>query len=225
MLEEIERGDSLVEIVLQKITDAIATGQIEPDHKLIEARLAEQLGVSRGPVREAFRRLEQMGLVEKIPYRGTFVTELDHQDIKDLYRVRAALEGLAARMLAERRNTQDGQRLQEFLAQMQQAIEEERPSELFLHDAAFHDALIELTGNRLLTEAWQPVSIRMKRIILLKRERPYRTLHEIVNVHRPLVEAIVAGNPDRAEDEARRHVLVSAQNFWATYPSDEKNNQ
>lgn len=221
LLEEIERGDSLVEVVLQKITEAIATGQIESDNKLVEARLAEQLGVSRGPVREAFRRLEQMGLVEKIPYRGTFVTELNRQDIQDLYRVRAALEGLAARTLAERHNTADAQRLQAFLSEMQQAIEEERPSELFLRDAAFHDALIELTENRLLGEAWQPVSIRMKRIILLKRERPYRTLHEVVKVHQPLVEAIVAGDVDRAEEEARRHVSVSAQNFWAAYRADE----
>lgn len=214
-----------MEIVLQKITDAIATGQIESDNKLVEARLAEQLGVSRGPVREAFRRLEQMGLVEKIPYRGTFVTELNPQDIRDLYLVRAVLEGLAARTLAERRNAKDAERLQECLSQMQQAIKEERPSELFLRDAAFHDALIALTENRLLAEAWQPVSVHMKRIILLKRERPYRTLDEVVNVHRPLIEAIVAGDPDRAEEETRRHVAVSAQNFWATYQADDKNNK
>ena len=220
MLGEIDRGESLVEIVLQRMTDAIVAGEIGPDEKLVEARLAQQLGVSRGPVREAVRRLEQMGLVEKVPYLGTFVTGMSREDIEELYEVRAPLEALAARILAERENPQDVSRLREIIHDMQKAIEQDRPSQLFFHDAAFHDTLIELTENKLLAEIWKLVSIQMRRIILMKRERPYHSLHDVVAVHQPIVDAIASKDPERAAAEARRHVTVSLNNFWKSYRGD-----
>ena len=222
MLGEIDRGESLVEIVLQRMTDAIVSGEIAPDEKLVEARLAQQLGVSRGPVREAVRRLEQMGLVEKVPYHGTFVTGMSRQDVEELYEVRATLEALAARILAQRDNPADIAHLRKIVQEMQKAIELDRPSQLFFHDADFHDALITLTENRLLAEIWKLVSIQMRRIILLKRERPYHSLEEVVAVHQPIVEAIASKDPQRAEAEARRHVDVSLKNFWDTYQHDGK---
>lgn len=220
MLGEIDRGESLVEIVLQRVTDAIVAGEIGPDEKLVEARLAQQLGVSRGPVREAVRRLEQMGLVEKVPYMGTFVTGMSRQDIEELYEVRAELEALAARRLAAGENKANVARLRAIVQEMRKAIEADRPSQLFFHDAAFHDALIELTENKLLNEIWKRVSIQMRRIILLKRERPYRSLQDVVAVHLPIIEAIASHDPERAAAEAKRHVEVSHENYWATYQSD-----
>lgn len=217
MLTEIERGDSLAESVLQRITEAIITGEITSDDKLVEAHVAEQLGVSRGPVREAFRRLEQMGVVEKVHHRGTFVSALNKQTIEDLYRVRASLEALAARILAERNNPKDVNRLREKLRQMEMAIDSGRTAQLFKEDAAFHDTLIELSQNGLLNEIWSPVSIQMRRVLLIKRERPYESLAEVVEVHRPIVEAIAAGDADRAEAAAKKHVSVSAKHFWDTY--------
>lgn len=220
MLAEIDRGDSLVESVLQRITDAIITGEIAPDDKLVEARLADQLGVSRGPVREAFRRLEQMGIVEKVPYRGTFVSALSRQDIEDLYQVRTSLEALAARIVAERNDAEDVKKLKEKVRQMEQAIESGHSTQLFREDAAFHDTLIALSQNGLLSEIWRPVSIQMQRVILIKRERPYDSLMEVVEVHRPIVEAIASGDADRAEAAAKKHVSVSAEHFWDSYQPD-----
>jgi DNA-binding GntR family transcriptional regulator len=100
------------------MTTAIVTGTLASGDKLVETRLGEQLGVSRGPIREAFRRLEQMGLVEKIPYRGTFVTTLTDNDINELNTVRMPLEGIAARILAERNDTQAVERLRAILNTM-----------------------------------------------------------------------------------------------------------
>src|SRR5258706_5751870 len=106
VFEQIVRSDPLVEVVIQQITHAIVTGRLQPGDKLVEVQMGKQLGVSRAPLREAFQRLEQIGLVEKIPNRGTFVSTLTERDIKELHNVRELLEGLAARLVAERRDPQ-----------------------------------------------------------------------------------------------------------------------
>lgn len=220
MFSEIQRGESLVEVILQRVTDAIVSGELRPDEKLVEARLAQDLGVSRGPVREAVRRLEQMGLVEKVPYMGTFVRGVSRQDIEELYEVRAELEGLAARKLATRKDPQHVAELRAILKKMEKAMKAERPSQLFLQDAAFHDTLIHLTENKLLSEIWNLVGTQLRRIILLKRDRPYHSLDEVIAVHVPIVEAIAGGDPQCAEAEARRHVEISYADFWSTYQAD-----
>ena len=210
-LNQIERADPLVEVVLKQITDAIVTGRLRPEDKLVETKLGEQLGVSRGPVREAFRRLEQMGLVEKIPYRGTFVSTLTDHDIEELHSVREPLEGLAARLIAQQHNPQTIVRLEALLEAMRQTAITGTQSEMIDLDANFHDALIELSEHKLLREIWTPVSVRLRRFLLLKRQRLYQTLAEVAPLHEPIVTAIVAGEAERAEVEARNHVELAGQ--------------
>lgn len=212
-LNQIERADPLVEVVLQEITEAIVTGRLYPHDKLVETKLGEQLGVSRGPVREAFRRLEQMGLVEKIPYRGAFVSALTDLDIEELHSVREPLEGLAARLIAQEHNAETLAKLESLLETMRRTAAEGQQSRMIELDAAFHDALIELSGHKLLNEIWVPVSVRLRRFLLLKRQRLYATLDEVAPLHEPIVAAIVAGDVERAEAEARNHVFIAGQNL------------
>lgn len=212
-LKYIERGDPLVEVVLQEITEAIVSGRLQPDDKLVETKLGEQLGVSRGPVREAFRRLEQMGLVEKIPYRGTFVSKLSEHDIKELHSVRGPLEGLAARILAERGDPQDIAKLEEILAEMRRVAASGDASRMIILDVNFHDTLIELSEHKLLREIWAPVSVRLHRFLLLKRQRLYRTLMEASRLHEPIVQAIAAGEVEQAEAAARGHVNAAREHL------------
>ena len=206
--EEIERTDLLAKSVLQQITDAIVSGRLHPGDKLVEARLARQLGVSRGPVREAIRRLEQMGLVEKIPYRGAFVSRLTQSDIEELHNMRELLEGLAARLLAERRDPKAIARLQAILDDMRQAATSGDPSKIIALDADFHDVLIELSGHKLLREVWMIVSGRLRRFLVLRRHRLYGTLEEAVQLHESIVRAIAAGDAEQAEAKTRRHVYA-----------------
>jgi DNA-binding GntR family transcriptional regulator len=213
LLSQIERADPLVEVVLQQITEAIVTGRLGPGDKLVETRLGDQLGVSRGPVREAFRRLEQMGMVEKIPYRGTFVSTLTDRDIKELHSIREPIEGLAARLLAQQQEPEAIAELKALLEAMYQAAAAGKQGEMIELDADFHDALIELSRHKLLREIWAPVSVRLRRFLLLKRQRLYRTLDEAVSLHEPIVRAIVAGNVEQAEIEARKHVIEAGQQF------------
>jgi DNA-binding GntR family transcriptional regulator len=212
-LHQIERGDPLVEVVLQKITGAIVTGELRPEDKLVETRLADQLGVSRGPVREAFRRLEQMGLVEKIPYRGTFVSTLTDHDINELHSVREPLEGLAARLLAEQQDPRALAKLEDILERMRRTAAAGQQSQIIELDAGFHDALIHLSEHKLLREIWTPVSVRLHRFLLLKRQRLYRTLAEVTLLHEPIVQAILAGDAGAAEAAARDHVALAGRHL------------
>ncbi|MCZ7574470.1 MAG: GntR family transcriptional regulator [Ardenticatenaceae bacterium] len=207
----IERADPLVEVVFQQLTDAIVTGQLPPGSQLVETQVGEQLGVSRGPVREAIHRLEQMGLVEKIPYRGAFVSRLTRTDIEELNSIRRLMEGLAARILAERHDPNAVVALEKVLETMHQAATNHERGRIVRLDAEFHGLLISLTEHKLLNEIWKTISVQFLRFLLLKRQRLYHTLEQVVPLHEPIIRAISDGDGDQAELEARRHVLWASQ--------------
>lgn len=215
---QIERPDSLVEVVVQQIANGIVAGNLRSGDKLVETKLGEQLGVSRGPVREAFHRLEKMGLVERIPNRGAFVSTLTERDIEELYSVRELVEGFAARVLATRRDPHAIARLQTLLKEMRQCAAAGDNKRMITVDADFHDALVKLSDHKLLGEIWAIVNVRLRRFLLLKRKRLYRTLAEAAPLHAPIVEAIVAGDPDRAETEARHHVVEAGRGVARLLP-------
>ena len=214
----IERPDPLVEVVVQQIANGIVTGNLRSGDKLVETKLGEQLGVSRGPVREAFHRLEKMGLVERIPNRGAFVSTLTERDIEELYSVRELIEGLGARLIATRRDPQAIARLQTLLEEMRQCAAAGDQKRMITVDADFHDALVKLSDHKLLGEIWAIVNVRLRRFLLLKRQRLYRTLGEAAPLHAPIVEAIVAGDPGRAETEARHHVVEAGRGVARLLP-------
>jgi len=210
-LEQIEQADSRVELVLEKITDAVITGHFKPGTKLVEARLANQLGVSRGPVREAIRRLEQVGVVERIPYRGAFVSSLTERDIQELHGVRWALESLGARILTETRDEGKFSKLEIILDNMREAAQEGDQAMVVALDAEFHDTLIELSENKLLGEVWATVSVHVQRFLYLRRERRYQMLEDAVKVHEPILKAMRSGNVQLVEEELRKHIPASVK--------------
>ncbi len=218
VLDPIERDDPLVERVLVQVTSAIVTGVLGPGDKLVETRLGEQLGVSRGPVREAIRRLEQMGLVEKIPYRGAFVTTLNDGDIEELNTIRKPLEGVAARLLAARHDSVAIAHLRAIVEEMHEVAAVGDAGQLVMLDMDFHDALVRDSGHRLLNEVWPLVSIRLRRFLFLKRQRLYHRLEEAAALHIPIIEAIAAGDPERAELAAERHVVEGGSTLF--HPPD-----
>lgn len=209
--DQIERSDSLVDRVLERVVDAIVTGRLHPGDKLIEVQVAEQLGVSRGPVREAIRRLEQMGLVEKIPYRGAFVSQLTRRDIEELQSVRGALEGLAARILAERRDPSVISALEALLDEMRKAADDADGSQIIELDTQFHNTLVAAADHHLLNEIWETVNVQLRRFLFLRRQRLYATLDQAAQIHEPIVQAIVEGNPEHAEAGVREHIKAASE--------------
>lgn|SRR5690606_18994480 len=220
VLQYIERGD-LVDQVVDEIVAAIVTGQFAPGAKLVEMQIGEQLGVSRGPVREAFRRLEQMGLVVKVPYRGTFVATLTVDDIRELHDLRAPLEGLAARLVAEKSDPAATERLAGILDAMRRLPPSGDHSRTITLDADFHDTLIALSGHRLLQELWATIGVRLRSFLMLKRKRLYQTAHEAAALHEAIVEAIAAGDGPAAEKAAYQHAIEAGRRHvdaWNHFP-------
>ena len=196
----------LVEDIVAQVSESILSGKLQPGEKLVENRLAEQLGVSRGPVREAIHKLEQLGLVEKIPYQGTSVSRLDDREIIELHEMRKVLESMAVRLLAEKRDPVIVATLSEIIEKMQKVANEGDHSKLILVDADFHDSLIHLTNHTLLNDAWKPVSMKLRRFLMLNRRDIYKTLEDKIPPHQEVVEAIRLGDANLAEAAIRKHL-------------------
>lgn len=198
------------ELAQEAITRAILLGEFRPGDPLTEVDLANRLGVSRGPVREALAELERMGLVDKIPYKGSFVSYLTEDDVRELYTVREHLEGLAARCIAERKETaaENAAKLEAILAQMHQIALKQDPATLVELDLQFHRSLFELSGHKLLIQIWEHhLETSLKRFLFLKQNRLYMNPIEAITLHQPIVDAICSGDADKAEAVAKHHVI------------------
>ena len=203
-LEPLQGPRSLAEDAAEAIREQILAGGYRQGEHLVEARIAEQLNVSRGPVREALKLLRAEGLVEEEPRRGTFVARLDAADVREIYQVRAAVEGQAAKILASTRPAAVMEELRSFAAAIDRAIAAGDVAEVSRADLAFHEALCRLSGNARLAEVFNRY-VPVLRGLLRLDERVYASLDEIALQHRPLLEAIERGDAIEASRLFEEH--------------------
>ena len=139
----------------ESIKQAIITGNLAPGDRLREADIAAQMGISRGPVREAFNRLAQEGLIHSHPYRETVVPEMNPEQTEEIYvPIRRTLETYAAQHAHEKLTDQDYTRLEELIREMETACRDENLDQLTSLDMQFHSFLIESTGNATIQALW-----------------------------------------------------------------------
>ncbi len=191
--------DQVKEILLERIL----RGDLEPGERLVETRLAKELGTSQAPVREALRDLELLRLVESEPFRGARVRAVDDSQLLPVFPVRAALEELAAREAAAR-VTGDVAQLDLEVELMREAAARGDWRTQISHDLAFHRTVVELAGNGPLLQSWLVLGIEVSTAFAV-----YWTdwdQGELAEFHVPIVEAIRAGDASRAGAEARKHV-------------------
>jgi GntR family transcriptional regulator, gluconate operon transcriptional repressor len=160
--------------------------------------------VSRGPVREALRRLEKEGLVRIVPAGGTFVASLTERDIADIYGLRAAVEGYAARAAASA--SANPYTLERCLEQIQSSAHAEKLSGLIEADVVFHRSLITLAQNQRLLAVWEDLEGQMRLILSLTRDQVYRDPPQLAEQHRSLVKAIQSRDGELAERRVREHI-------------------
>ncbi len=203
-LRPLEAPRSLAEDAADRIREGILSGGFAQGAHLVEARIAEDLNVSRGPVREAFKLLRAEGLLEEEPRRGTFVVSLSPADVREIYGLRAAIEGRAARLLATDPAAPAVAELRELFGRMEEAVAAGDPPTVFRRDLEFHDGLCRLSGNARLHEVFVRY-VPMLRALLRLDERVEASLDEIVTQHRPLVQAIEAGDAEEAARLAEEH--------------------
>ena len=205
--------------VLEAIRSGILANRIRPGSRLLEAEIASRMGVSRAPVREAIRQLEQEGLVEFFPHRGAVVIGLPEDEIDAIYELRALIEGRAIARACATATDADLTRLEGLIADMQAALKPRDIDEVAEIDLRFHGTIVELSGFSLLRHIWQSLDglVRVRSYQAL--DRPGRAaqyfLSGSIASHSILVEAIRARDPERAAEAARAHVLEVAQHLNA----------
>ena len=206
---EVIRSKSLTTVVRHEIERRILAGEILPGAKLTEAEVAEALKVSRGPVREAFRALEQAGLVRTEKNRGVFVRSLTHFEADELYEVRAGLDALIGRLAAERCGPRQVQQLRELLRAMQRAGRSRNVDDYFPLNLRFHDLLAGFTGNASLVATYRRL---VNELHLYRRETLARgpgSFPASTRDHEAIVDAVAQGDAERASQLLYRHALES----------------
>jgi phosphonate utilization transcriptional regulator len=204
------QNSSLTTVVQQEIERAILAGEYEPGSKLIEATLAEKMGVSRGPVREAFRMLEEAGLVRTEKNRGVFVRDIPIDEAVEIFDLRAAMDELVGRRLAENITAAQVKELKALVDAMEKAVKAEDPQAYHLLNLSFHDRLVEMAGNRKLAEIYRKL---IKELSLFRRlNLADGWLMPIsANEHRLIVKAIASGDADAAGRAMFQHVIASKE--------------
>ena len=189
---------TLQEQVLNRLRDAIIDGVFEPESQINQAQLAAEFGVSRGPLREAIRQLETEGLVRSVKYRGTFVTPLDREMVRDLYNVRAELEAYATRLAVENCVDEDLTEIRCLIEQMRKAALANDAGGVVANDFAVHTYIVKLSRNMFLEQIWSTLQVQVRRV-LSQRHRGYHDLEEIADSHVALLklfrqkDAVAAG--------------------------------
>ncbi|MCX7622631.1 MAG: GntR family transcriptional regulator [Thermomicrobium sp.] len=194
----------LREEIKEYLIDAILRGQLRPGDRIVETRIAQELGVSQTPVREALRDLELLGFVTSEPFRGTRVRAFSHEELVEIYPIRAAIEGVAARAAATRLTTEQLLALEEQIDRMREASELGDETTAIEADIAFHRIIVEASGNRLLQQFWTSLSLATTTFLTFSVHR--RAIEGLAARHEPILEALRARDPDLAEAVMRRHI-------------------
>ena len=200
-------GDSLPDFVYGKLRSAIRNQELKPGDRLREVQLAERLGVSRTPVREALKRLEADGLTRVAPPRGFVVTELTHRRVMELYAMREILAGVSARFAAEQASPMEIQTLQELVAQ--QGTAKDATAAARLNDR-LREAITSAAHNEFLTRATNSLNDALELLGTTTYSVPGR-IESGWKENKKIVEAIARRNGAVAEQAARLHVRNAAK--------------
>jgi GntR family transcriptional regulator of gluconate operon len=203
---------SLVEVVAQNLRQAILTGSLRPGQRISDARVASEMGISRAPVREAIRNLAARGLVDEEPRRGAFVTRLSHRNAHNVYDCRRALEGLAARRLADFSNLSERVKvLQGIVREMADLSGGIASAEA---DHRFHVTLCELADNAWLIRLYAQIADQ-SRLIQALDSFAHPSADDLATPHQAIVDAILSANPKFAEQAVVAHIDLAEEYFLA----------
>ena len=204
---------SLSRVVSEQIRGRILDGTLKPGERLVEDRLSAELGVSRVPVREALRGLSVEGLVTLLPRRGATVVEVTPETVAELVEVRALLEGLNAKLAAQRHDPEIVAQLQDTLARGNAAARNGTSEELAHLNAEFHERLGEASRNSVLSEVMRGLRERTSIAFAINGRARAR---EDWDEHAGILAAVISGDGELAALLANRHVQNAATAFAAS---------
>jgi len=203
----IERQKTLREQIVESIKESIATGKLTPGEKISESRLAEDLGISRTPLREAIQTLEAEGFLKVMPRKGAVVSEYSKKDIEDIYEIKATLEGLAARLATANITGEDLKHLEEINEQLKSMSLHGKSSvnRFFNMHNQFHDIFLKASNNERLYQLNCHLMEPFKRFRLASLAIPGR-FNESIATHEDIIAAFKSGDADTVEALVMKNV-------------------
>lgn len=202
---DLQNHRPLREIVYEELKRQILMGKITPGMRMMEVELAEEMGVSRTPVREAIRKLEKEGLVTIEPRRGAYASDISVKDMVDVLEVREDLEGFAAFLAADRITQAEVDELREITENYSEAVRNNDTEKMITFDERFHKKIVASSGNKTLIQ----LSETVQELALRFRYLYYDDFSRYVNMpveHKEIIDALTSGNGDMARQSADDHV-------------------
>jgi DNA-binding GntR family transcriptional regulator len=201
----------LAEQIKDRLLQDIMAGRYPPDSRIVETRLARDLGTSQAPVREALRGLEALGVVEILPFRGARVRRPSAGELLEAYAVRFELEALGARLGVPRMTDVDLAEIEELLAEMQVAAEAGNRHDVAVADAAFHGRLLRMSGNHTLERVWRSLEPFSRTYITLVA--PGADAHWTADLHPAIVAALRTRDPELVAAALRDHFAQAGEHL------------
>ena len=211
----------LREVVCESLREAIRNGVLKPGERIMEIQLAEELGVSRTPVREAIRKLELEGYVVMMPRRGTYVASMSIRDINEIFEIRTALESLSNGLAADHITDDELEHLQRLLVIIGGYIKDGNIDKIVETDIEFHDTMYHAARNERLVGIISNLRDQLTRFRTLSMSYPGR-LEETLEEHKKIVEAIANGDRKAASKAAELHMENSEKTLLKAMDALEK---
>jgi DNA-binding GntR family transcriptional regulator len=205
-VDPITSTPTLVTSAVQAVRESIYDGRLGPGARLVEADLAQQLGISRGPLREALHLLGKEGLVVTIPRHSKFVQNVDSRSVDEVYSLRKILEAYAVERVIAMAGKDGVNQLRQVLAEMREAAEAGNRELTARLDVAFHSKLYDLAQHSLLERAWYENIAGKLQIVFNATRNADLALKEPVQKHELIVKAIASRNVERAQALLARHI-------------------
>jgi phosphonate utilization transcriptional regulator len=204
------QSSSLATVVQQEIERAILAGEYPPGSQLIEVTLAEKMGVSRGPIREAFRMLDEAGLVRTEKNRGVFVKAIPIEEAIEIFDLRAAMDQMVGRKLATEATPQQLKELRELVDAMKKAAKADDTYQYHLLNLKFHDRLVEMTGNSKLVAIYRKLIKELSLFRRLNLSEGWK-MPVSANEHQKILKAIASKDADAAGQAMYEHAMQSKE--------------
>jgi DNA-binding GntR family transcriptional regulator len=204
--------------VKERLLQDILVGAYPPGSRIVETRVARELGISQAPVREALRDLEALGVVEISTYRGARVRHPTKAELLEAYGIRAELESLGARLALPLMSEADLEELQGYIEEMQRAADSGDTHTEAIIDVAFHGRIIQISGNNTLQRVWRYLEPLSRTFITLGV--PGVNPRDIADLHTPILEALRSRDPDQAAAAYHLHFETAGAMFSETWVDD-----
>ena len=195
----------LRDVVFKTLRQGILTGELKPGERLMEIHLANRLGVSRTPIREAIRKLELEGLVTMIPRRGAEVAQITVKGLKDVLEVRKALDALAVELACERIKEEEIQALKSACDNFEQIIKTKDATKIAKADVQLHDIIVKASGNERLSQMVNNLAEQMYRY-RFEHIKDSSQHERLIGEHRKIYDSIVTKDKKRASEAVKEHI-------------------